>query len=462
MKIVLPNDWAARPYQSPFWRALIQGKTRRAAVVWPRRAGKDRTSMAMTSVMAVRRPGVYWHMLPTNVQARKVVWDAVDRKTGKPVLDVVFPPSMVASKNDAEMGIDLRTGSKWYAVGSDNYNRLVGSDPLGVVFSEYSLGDPSAWNYIRPILAENGGWAVFLFTPRGRNHGFSLYNMASTNSDWFCELLTTDQTKHISQEDIDAERKAGMPEEMIQQEFYCSFAAGALGAYYGQAMEKARAEKRVGDVPWDSGYSTEMWLDLGYNDVAAVWIVQPRGMNLCAVRYDEFKTMSIPKICDIVKGWNYKIDLIRLPHDGEVHDQTTGMTRSAQYEERLNAPGDGTPRPRGRDELLQQIGCTRRLIDTMHFDKTLCEKGIYALESYCREWDSKLLRFNDTPKHDWASHGADALRTGAVKHVPGLYGGTSAQRQAARGRKPRMITSSNSRERQKTPIEEIMRSMGTI
>lgn len=462
MKIHLPNEWIARTYQSPFWRAMASGKTRRAAVIWPRRAGKDRTSMAMTSVMAVKRPGVYWHMLPTNVQARKVIWDAVDRRTGKSVLDVVFPPGMVKAKNDAEMGIELRTGSRWYAVGSDNYNRLVGSDPLGVVFSEYSLADPSAWNYIRPILAENGGWAVFLYTPRGRNHGFSLYNMASSNPDWFCELLTTDQTKHISQEDIDAERKAGMPEEMIQQEFYCSFAAGALGAYFGKEMEKARSEKRIGDVKWDEGYSTEMWLDLGYNDVAAVWIVQPRGVTLCAVKYEEFRTMSIPKICDEVKKWGYKIDLIRLPHDGEVHDQTSGMTRTEQYEERLNARSEGSPRPKGRDELLEQLNATRQLIGTMHFDAIGCEKGIYALESYCRDWDDKLIRFKDTPKHDWASHGADALRTGAVRHVPGLYGGTAKQRQVAMRSKPRVILAGKKSRAELTPIQEIWRSMGWL
>jgi len=33
------------------------------------------------------------------------------------------------------------------------------------------LQDPRAWDFIRPILAENGGLAVFNFTPRGANHG---------------------------------------------------------------------------------------------------------------------------------------------------------------------------------------------------------------------------------------------------------------------------------------------------
>ena len=60
---------------------------------------------------------------------------------------------------------------------------------VGVVFSEYSLADPAAWDYVRPILAENGGWAVFIFTPRGRNHGHALLEMARRNPAWFAQVV---------------------------------------------------------------------------------------------------------------------------------------------------------------------------------------------------------------------------------------------------------------------------------
>ena len=111
------------------------------------------------------RTGVYWHMLPTATQARKAVWDAVDGE-GRRVLDQVFPRPLRAATSATEMKIALKCGSLWQLVGSDNFNALVGANPVGVVFSEYSLADPAAWDYVRPILAENGGWAVFIFTPR--------------------------------------------------------------------------------------------------------------------------------------------------------------------------------------------------------------------------------------------------------------------------------------------------------
>jgi hypothetical protein len=58
------------------------------------------------------------------------------------------------------MFIKFNNGSTWQVVGSDNFDRLVGASPLGVVFSEWALAKPDAWTYMRPILAENGGWTT--------------------------------------------------------------------------------------------------------------------------------------------------------------------------------------------------------------------------------------------------------------------------------------------------------------
>src|SRR3972149_2654293 len=155
----------------------------------PRRAGKDRTALALLSMMAFKRVGTYWHLLPTNVQARRVIWDAVTRN-GRRLIDEVFPRSVVAAKNEAEMSIDLVNGAKVWVVGSDNYDRLACTGPVGVVISEFALAHPAAWGFIRPILAENKGWALFLSTPRARNHFYSLWNQTSADAEWFKELLT--------------------------------------------------------------------------------------------------------------------------------------------------------------------------------------------------------------------------------------------------------------------------------
>ena len=169
MAIKIPHDWEPRHYQLPLLRALDNG-VKRAVCVFHRRAGKDSMSLNYTVKAALQYPGLYWHMLPSAEQARKAVWNGTN-KEGKRILDQAFPPQIRKNTNQNEMRIELVNGSMWQCVGSDNYNALVGSNPRGVVFSEYSIADPKAWDYIRPILAENGGWAIFIYTPRGKNHG---------------------------------------------------------------------------------------------------------------------------------------------------------------------------------------------------------------------------------------------------------------------------------------------------
>ena len=91
-KIKIPNLWRPRKYQLKLWKYLENGG-KRAVAVWHRRAGKDSLALNWTAVAAFERVGVYWHMLPLQTQARKVVWDAID-KQGRRVIDQVFPPEL--------------------------------------------------------------------------------------------------------------------------------------------------------------------------------------------------------------------------------------------------------------------------------------------------------------------------------------------------------------------------------
>lgn len=132
VNIKIPYKWKPRKYQMKLWHYLENGG-KRAVAVWHRRAGKDSLSLNWTAVAAMQRVGVYWHMLPLQTQARKVVWDAID-KQGRRVIDQVFPKALRKSVNAQEMKIELLNGSIWQCVGSDNYNSLVGANPVGVVF----------------------------------------------------------------------------------------------------------------------------------------------------------------------------------------------------------------------------------------------------------------------------------------------------------------------------------------
>src|SRR5688572_18113045 len=144
-------------------------------------------------------------MLPMYAQARKAIWDAVNPHSGKKRIDEAFPEELRDATNDQEMKIKFKNGSTWQVVGSDNYRSLVGSGVAGIVFSEFSKANPSAWGYLSPILKENDGWALFISTPEGHNHFENLLRGAEKRDGWFGELLTNDQTHIFTEEGLQEE-----------------------------------------------------------------------------------------------------------------------------------------------------------------------------------------------------------------------------------------------------------------
>jgi hypothetical protein len=229
-QITLPHNYRPREYQWSFFEAMATG-IKRAVCVWHRRAGKDKTFLNFMIKEMPKRVGAYYYFLPTYRQGKQILWDGIDRDGFKYMHH--FPKEIIKRKHETEMKIELTTGSIFQIIGTDNIDAIMGTNPVGCVFSEYSLQNRDAWDFISPILAENDGWAVFNFTPRGMNHGWEIYTKADENDDWFCEKLTVEDTvrpdgsRVITEETIERERARGMSESMIRQEYYCDFGASS-------------------------------------------------------------------------------------------------------------------------------------------------------------------------------------------------------------------------------------------
>jgi phage terminase large subunit len=344
-------------------------------------------------------------MLPQTKQARKVVWDGIDRQ-GRRIIDQVFPPALRVSTNITEMRIELKCGSIWQAVGSDNYNSLIGSNPVGVVFSEYSVSKPSAWDYIRPILAENDGWALFVYTARGPNHGWHLYSMAREHPGWFSELLTVDDTGVLSPEDIEEERRSGMPEEMIEQEYYCSFSGVQLGSYYGKLIAAAEKEGRVTAVPYESLSPVHTAWDLGFSDDTVIWFYQVVAGEVRLIDYYSSYGQDIAHYAKVVHGKPYKYGNHWVPHDAV---PKTLAANGRSIIQQLWAEGIKA-RVAPNLDVQDGIQAVRQMLPRCWFDKERCKDGIEALRLYQREWDEDRKCFKEKPLHDYTSHTADAAR----------------------------------------------------
>ena len=218
----LPYDLTLREYQRPIWDYMLQNKEGlRALTVWPRRNGKDLIALNILTAKAIQRIGLYLYIGPLHTQTRQIVWVG-STNDGRKFLDYI-PRSLIAARRNSQMELDLVNGSMIKVVGSDQYDSLMGLNALGAVFTEFSLQRPEAWDHIRPMMAENGGWALFNGTPRGLNHMHGMSKMADKNPDWFYQYLTRDDTGIPTKKVIDEDRRSGMKESLIEQEYYCSW-----------------------------------------------------------------------------------------------------------------------------------------------------------------------------------------------------------------------------------------------
>ena len=414
--ITLPHNWVPRPYQMPVWTYLENGGLR-VNLVWHRRTGKDDLALHWTCCAAHQRVGTYWHMLPEATQSRKAIWDAVNENTGIRRIDEAFPDEICETKRNQDMFIRFRNGSTWQLVGSDNYDSLVGTPPVGLVFSEFALANPNAWGYLRPILANNGGWAMFVTTPRGKNHAKSMYDHALQSPDWFAELLTVDDTRLLSPERLKTELEEYIalfgPEEgyaKFRQEYYCSFEGNVSGSYYGAILDQLENSGQIRDVPYDPLLPVFTSWDLGMGDSTGIWFFQDDKTNFRVIDYYETSGEGFSYYAKYLDKLPYAYDQHIMPHDIRVRELGTGKSRF-EIAQALGikpiAICPGLPVDDG-------INAVRSILPRCYFDRKKTLTGLDLLRSYRKEYDVKRREYKDKPVHDFSSHAADAFRMFAV------------------------------------------------
>lgn len=274
-KITLPFNFEPRNYQLPFLEAM-DGGIDRAVLVWHRRSGKDKACFNYMCKRAGEVVGNYFYFLPTYTQAKKVVWDNIDND-GFKMIDHL--PKEIAERNASELKFTLWNGSIVQLIAADRFEQTsVGTNPKGVVFSEFSITEPQVWDFVRPILKVNKGWAIFNFTPRGLNHAWKVLQIAKENKErWFWEILTIENTGVLTLKDIQEEKKEGMPQDLIDQEYFCKFIEGA-GQFFRRVNENAVIE---GELNVEHNHRYKIGVDLAkHEDYTVITIMDLMTFNV--------------------------------------------------------------------------------------------------------------------------------------------------------------------------------------
>jgi phage terminase large subunit len=415
------HEFRVRWYQRRFHEALVNRTHDRLMAIWHRRAGKDEIVLNAMRELAWKDPGTYWHCFPEQKQARKAIWNGVNGHTGKRRIHEAFPPSIIKRMQDDDMFIELVNGATFQLIGSDRYDSTVGSGPKGIAYSEWALSNPSAWAYHSPMIRESGGFAAFITTPRGNNHAKTMYDRAKDNPAWFAELLSIEDTKALSVEDL-AEALQEYQDlhgedlglAFYEQEYLCSFSGAMIGSYWGAEVAKAERTGRLRLVHIDPKYPVHTAWDLGKAVNNPIWCFQviPGEIGPRIVDFYRPDNDDLELWCQWLDDQGYHGNDY-VPHDIMVEEWGTKRNRFETLKLLKRKPVRVA-----KVSVVEGLNAGRQTIKHAVFHSAgsddersvRMELGIDGLKNYRREWDDELKTFREHPLKDWSEHIGSSFR----------------------------------------------------
>ena len=343
----------------------------------------------------------YAFISPYRLQGKATAWDYIKQFAGK------IPGTKF---NESELRCDLANGARITILGAENDQAIRGISLDGCVFDETQSIKPTIFpEVIRPALADRKGWCIFIGTPKGRNNFYQLYEQAKKNPKWYACTYKASETQILDDEELQAAKDV-MSKDLYEQEFECSFQAAITGSYYGTIIEDLVREKRMVSNLYDEDIDVETWWDLGMNDQTAIWFVQRYKKEIRLIDYYENSGFGLDHYADVLKNKGFEYSTHIFPHDVKVRE--LGNYAKTRLEALLDLGIVGEVAP--KLSIEDGIEAVRRNLINCWFDKDKCATGIEYLKAYQKKWDDKAQVFKSKPQHSYASHCADAFRTGVA------------------------------------------------
>lgn len=413
-----------RPYQIDVAKKLFLEDIKRQLHEWPRRAGKEVVTWNLILQAAITAPGLYMMVYPTNVRARAVLWDgAILMPDGESVrfLDMI-PKRLFSNLNKQEMKITLANDSIIWIVGSDiDVNKLRGTNPRGIVYAEFAFQDPRVCYIMLPALRQNGGWMIGQSTFDGMNH---FYQMIENNKDdplWYCRvdsietLIDENGNRYISDAMVEEDRRAGMPEYLIQQEYYGVVQINQETKYFAHEIKHIFENNKIIPQLFLPNAPVYTAWDLGINDACAISIFQLKRVDgylkPVIIGYIEGNNRNLAHYIGEIRRFVVKYNLVLkehyIPHDGQKRDFNTGKN-TIDFLMEMGERGLIVPRPTDKKNAIESM---RRKLYTTEFNKENTQRLIDCLSNYSKEFDDKMGTYKSKPIHDWSSHGVESYQT---------------------------------------------------
>jgi hypothetical protein len=393
---VITLDYVPRPQFQEFH----QRRERFSSLVCHRRAGKTVAcinDLVAKALHTKKKNARYAYIAPFYRQAKDVAWMYLKDATEE-----------IADKiRVSDLRIELPNGAWITLYGADNPDALRGLYFDGVILDEFGDCRPSLWaEVVLPTLLDRKGWAVFIGTPKGKNHFWQMNERSKRENSWYHMTLKASESGIIDEEDL-AEIRGQMSEDQYAQEMECSFEASVQGTYYASIIAKMEQSKQIsqGMPTWDPSQPVYVATDLGFTDSTAMWFWQLAPDGVAVIDYEEGQGQSLDYYFDLLRQKGYEYETIWLPHDAKAKSLQTGRSTIEQFLE-AELPCRIVPKL----AVQHGIDAARKVLPLCHINAVACYEGVEALRAYRRQYNEVTKAFGKSPVHDWASNGSDAFR----------------------------------------------------
>ena len=306
----------------------------------------------------------------------------------------------VTKDNAKDKVIEMSNGSTIRMGSVNQVDSCVGRSYDLIIFDEAALADgKDAFNVaLRPTLDKENSKAIFISTPRGKNNWFSEFffrGFTDEFQEWASIRATYRDNPRMSESDIQEARKS-MSESEFKQEYEADF-----NTYEGQIWNFNHEECIFNGSELDtSKMDVFAGLDVGYRDPTAFCVI---GYDWDEQKYyllDEYLDAEqttekhAQEIQVLIKKWD--IDYIYIDSAA----QQTRFDFAQNYDiSTINA----------KKSVLDGIAQVAGIVDNNTlFVEQACKETLSALDQY--QWDANPNLAREKPKHNYASHMADALR----------------------------------------------------
>jgi len=272
------------PKLHPKQLAVRGSPAKRKVLVTGRRFGK--TTLAATIAVELMLRGRRVLEVAPVAEQTEAFWDSCKRFLAEPIsCKAICANETKRLLQMPDGGGRIRTKTAWDA------DTLRGDWGDLLIFDEYSLMSPTAWDEVgAPMLLDNDGDALFIFSPQRKNHAFQMYlqAIADETGRWAAWHGTSHDNPHLSRRAL-SEIVADMTDEAYRQEILAEFLDNE-GAVFRNIMACMGADPYAAPEQ-HQGHDKYMGVDWGkQQDFTALSVVCKQCR--CEVALDRFNQID--------------------------------------------------------------------------------------------------------------------------------------------------------------------------